>query len=177
MNHWKMLIVTALVFPALVLAQQEQHEEGGLQQPPQTQEQPGATAPPEAEMSPTEPGFLTRLEPDQVLITDLMGTSIRSADAPPVEENRDAIGREGEDLGAVDDLILGEDGRVVGVVFGVGGFLGIGARDVALNWELIAVQRDPENPDAFVLVADVAPGAVREAPEFDRDPEYNGMFN
>ncbi len=38
-----------------------------------------------------------------------------------------------EEVGEVRDLIIGENGQVLGVVVGVGGFLGMGERDVAIN--------------------------------------------
>lgn len=40
----------------------------------------------------------------------------------------------GEDLGGVTDLLLDENGNVIGVLVGVGGFLGIGGKDVAVRF-------------------------------------------
>ncbi len=40
-----------------------------------------------------------------------------------------------EDVGSVSDLLIDEDGQIVGIVIGVGGFLGIGERDVAIGWD------------------------------------------
>ncbi len=42
-----------------------------------------------------------------------------------------------EDVGSVSDLIIDENGQVVAVVVGVGGFLGMGERDVAIGWDKV----------------------------------------
>ena len=44
----------------------------------------------------------------------------------------DVIGANDEKIGDVNDLLFDQSGRVVAYVVGVGGFLGIGAKDVAL---------------------------------------------
>jgi len=41
----------------------------------------------------------------------------------------------GERIGEVEAVNIGPDGRVSNVIIGVGGFLGIGERDVALRWQ------------------------------------------
>ena len=40
-------------------------------------------------------------------------------------------------IGEVSDLVVTEDGRVEAIVVGVGGFLGIGEKPVALAWDSI----------------------------------------
>jgi sporulation protein YlmC with PRC-barrel domain len=53
---------------------------------------------------------------------------------------RDVVNREGEDLGEINNVIINESGEVVAITIGVGGFLGLGEKDVgvpfdALNFE------------------------------------------
>lgn len=64
-------------------------------------------------------GFMTYQAQDQMIASNLMGANVRGA--------------EDEVIGAVDDLLLDRDGRVLAVIVGVGGFLGIGERDVAIS--------------------------------------------
>lgn len=45
----------------------------------------------------------------------------------------------GERLGDVNDLILDTTGKITGVVVGVGGFLGVGEKNVALTWDSVTV--------------------------------------
>jgi sporulation protein YlmC with PRC-barrel domain len=63
-------------------------------------------------------GFYTYQEGNQVLGSGLMGARI--------------MGIEGENIGSVDDLLLDRDGQVLAVIVGVGGFLGIGQKNVAI---------------------------------------------
>lgn len=41
----------------------------------------------------------------------------------------------GERIGEVEAVNIGGDGRVTNVIVGVGGFLGVGERDIALGWK------------------------------------------
>jgi len=45
----------------------------------------------------------------------------------------------GEKIGEIDSVYIGRDGKVKSVVVGVGGFLGVGEHDVALNWDSLNV--------------------------------------
>lgn len=40
-----------------------------------------------------------------------------------------------EDIGEVGDLIIGSNGQVMAIVVSVGGFLGMGEKDVAISWD------------------------------------------
>lgn len=44
------------------------------------------------------------------------------------------VNSRGEELGTVDDIILEDNGRLVGLVLSTGGFLGLGAKRVAISW-------------------------------------------
>ena len=60
----------------------------------------------------------------------LIGLNIRNAD--------------GDDIGEIKDLTVDANtGQVQQVVVGVGGFLGIGQKDVALNWSDLKIHYDP----------------------------------
>ncbi len=56
-----------------------------------------------------------------------------------------------ENLGSVDDLLLTEDGQIKAVVVGVGGFLGIGKKSVAIAIDAIEPRTD-ENGDLSLYV-------------------------
>ena len=47
----------------------------------------------------------------------------------------DVIGLDGTKIGSVDDLLFDRSGTIKAIVVGVGGFLGIGAKDVALGFK------------------------------------------
>ena len=48
-----------------------------------------------------------------------------------------------ETIGEINELILDKDGKVAAVVIGVGGFLGIGQREVALDYKSLNIKYDP----------------------------------
>ena len=116
-----------------------------------------------------------------MLANDLIGSNVYSPD--------------GDTIGDVDDLSVNFDGTVDGVVIGVGGFLGIGEKDVAVemgslstttdengNMRLTssATKTDLEAAEAFVTAADqqAAKRAQEAAPAVDPnaavDPAVDG---
>lgn len=48
-------------------------------------------------------------------------------------DGKDVYGAEGESIGEITDVLVSEDGKVMAVLVGVGGFLGIGEKDVAVS--------------------------------------------
>lgn len=73
--------------------------------------------------------------------------------------------RAGEDIGEVADLIVTDNGAVQAVVLGVGGFLGIGEKDVAVTMQ--AIEMMPEG-DTTRLVVDASKEQLTNAPDYDR---------
>jgi sporulation protein YlmC with PRC-barrel domain len=63
--------------------------------------------------------FVAAQKPDQWLASKFKGT--------------DVIGNDNEKIGDVNDVLFDKSGKVHAVVVGVGGFLGIGEKDVALD--------------------------------------------
>ncbi|NBJ13505.1 PRC-barrel domain-containing protein [Microvirga arsenatis] len=62
--------------------------------------------------------FMTKMETNQMMASDLIGTRVISAN--------------NESIGDINDVILDRNGQVMAAVIGVGGFLGIGEKDVAV---------------------------------------------
>ncbi|KMO11208.1 PRC-barrel domain-containing protein [Methylobacterium platani] len=69
-------------------------------------------------------GFLTRPEPGSLRASKLVGVKV--------------IGMDHVRVGEIEDVLLTEDGRVRAVVIGVGGFLGIGQKSVAVPFGALA---------------------------------------
>jgi sporulation protein YlmC with PRC-barrel domain len=69
--------------------------------------------------------FITQLQNQQVMASRLIGTTVVSAN--------------NESIGDVNDVILDRGGQVAGVVIGVGGFLGIGEKDVAVPFSALEI--------------------------------------
>lgn len=73
--------------------------------------------------------------------------------------------RAGDDIGEVMDLIVTDNGAVQAVVLGVGGFLGIGEKDVAVTMQAIEMQPEGETTK---LVVDASKEQLNNAPDYDR---------
>ncbi|MCC4243128.1 PRC-barrel domain-containing protein [Stappia indica] len=76
----------------------------------------------------------------------------------------DVTNPEGETLGKVAALEIGPDGQVVSVVIEAGGFLGMGARQVAVPYE--AVQHVTVTPGEHQLILAATAEDLEAAPDF-----------
>jgi len=65
--------------------------------------------------------FMTKMETNQIMASDLIGTRVVSAN--------------NESIGDINDVIVDRNGQVMAAVVGVGGFLGIGEKDVAVPFK------------------------------------------
>lgn len=79
----------------------------------------------------------------------------------------DGTGDQAQNIGSVSDLVLSEDGAVQAVVVGVGGFLGIGQKNVALDYKEISWAE--KNGDRWIVVP-TSKEALEGLPDFDRRP-------
>jgi hypothetical protein len=96
-------------------------QSGQLQTPtsPVVKEQSQAPAAREALAPVSGASFITEQSPDQWVFTKFKGT--------------DVLGPDNANVGAVNDLLFDGTGKIAGLVIGVGGFLGIGAKNVAID--------------------------------------------
>jgi hypothetical protein len=81
----------------------------------------------------THANFIARQAPDQWLASKFRGT--------------DVIGAKDEKIGDVGDILFDKNGTIVGYVIGVGGFLGIGSKNVAIapaSFQVVA-GKDPSD--------------------------------
>lgn len=74
-----------------------------------------------------------------------------------------------DNVGSVNDVVIDQEGEIRAVVLDIGGFLGIGAREVALSTDQIEFGYDQQDPDQFYVITQVTAQELENAPEFDRD--------
>lgn len=70
-----------------------------------------------------------------------------------------------EDIGDVSDLIIGGDGQVMAIVVSVGGFLGMGEKDVAIGWDHVT---RTGTADDLELRVEVTRDELKAAPKFEK---------
>jgi sporulation protein YlmC with PRC-barrel domain len=71
-----------------------------------------------------------------------------------------------ENIGDINDLIFDDKGNIQAVIVGVGGFLGMGEKDVALPLSKITVTKDENN--AVKLTIQASRDELEKAPAFDK---------
>jgi len=134
--------------------------------PPPATEESGAqpTAQPEgtagAEPEAVEPAAGEAIIPEQaetqLIAEDLMGIPV--------------VGPGDEEIGKVEDLIFDEQEKITGVVVGVGGFLGIGKKEVGLDWEQAELEEDQESGKKKIVVS-LTKADLEAAPDFKTQEE------
>jgi hypothetical protein len=121
----------------------------------QTTPSPAPASPPTAQTSPSSGSQLQWYShrADEMRASKLIGATVRN----------DA----NESIGSINELILGKDGKVAAVVIGVGGFLGIGEREVALDFKSLRFERDTgamARADSVVVRVNATKDALKAAP-------------
>ena len=71
-----------------------------------------------------------------------------------------------ESIGEIADLIIGGDGKVAAVVMGVGGFLGMGEKWVAVPFEKLKVADIAAGIAADEFIMDLSKEGLKAAPEY-----------
>ncbi len=77
---------------------------------------------------------------------------------------------EDETIGDVDEMILslnGQNEQIAYVVVGVGGFLGIGERHIAVPFEALELVRETDDPTNYAFYIDATREQVENLPELD----------
>jgi len=121
----------------------------------QPQAQPSASPPAAGQPAPMTPGnVMTQMQPGQWRASDLEGLDIYN--------------QNNEKIGDVSELIVDQSGKIQAVVVGVGGFLGIGERDVAIPFEQIRLVNEPR------ATATTAPTGTAMAPASPDAPATTG---
>lgn len=187
MRHSHALILALLLAPAMALAgqatsasdaQQEEHQSGAGNTEPgaparetngsgaaaagETADQREATgedASPESSAAReggasegARPAFLPSRRTSDVMSNELVGSSVVNA--------------EGEKIGDIRSILIDRSGRATAVVVGVGGFLGLGERSVAIAWEALEITEDGEEDTPQIRTA-LSRDELEQAPEFD----------
>ncbi len=92
------------------------------------------------------------------LATEIIGKQVYSSTATDAEH-----------IGDVNNLVVGENGEIAAVIIGVGGFLGIGEKNVAVNYAELEWVTAEDNTERFVLPT--TKEALESAPDFKTTDE------
>lgn len=79
-------------------------------------------------------------------------------------------------IGSVSDIVIDADGEVRAVLVDVGGFLGIGARTVAVGLDEVTFAQDGAEPDDWILVTDLNREVLEDREAYDPEVGYTVAF-
>lgn len=94
--------------------------------------------------------FVSAQKPDQLLASKVKGTNV--------------IGPDNAKIGDVSDILFSKDGKIDAYVVSVGGFLGMGAKEVALEPSAMQIAQD-ENNNLKISVS-LTKDQLKQAPDF-----------
>jgi type IV secretory pathway VirB10-like protein len=94
--------------------------------------------------------FLTEQKPDELLASKLIG--------------KPAVNSQDETIGNVNDFVTDRSGKVIGALIGVGGFLGIGEKHVAVRFEDLKFTRDDN--DNVKVTLNISKEMLASAPAY-----------
>ena len=116
---------------------------------PQSDAQAPATAP--TTTMAQAGGYLTEQSTDQISAKTYIGQSVYNG--------------QNESIGSINDLILLKQGGVVAAIVGVGGFVGIGQKNVAVPFDKITATQNAQDGSIKLTTTETAE-ALKAAPEF-----------
>jgi hypothetical protein len=161
-------VAALAITPALAQSPQSAPEKQPTQAQPSTPATPpSATSPSTTSPSATSPStmqdksatapkagagekFVNTQASGQWLASDIMGMNV--------------LGAKDEKIGSVSDLLMDKDGNVLAAVVGVGGFLGIGQKNVAITFDTLQISADKDGDPQAKLT--LTKEELENAPEF-----------
>lgn len=112
-----------------------------------------------------------QFEQGDFFASDLIGMRIYNSETQ-IEDGfmiNDGGETEWDDIGEINDIIVSKDGEIRAVVLGVGGFLGLGERDVTVSMDAIKVVQEKDDADDRFLVVTTSKEVLENAPVFEAD--------
>lgn len=107
---------------------------------------------PQQTASNQKPGFVQNQAATEWRASKLIGASV--------------YGPDNASIGEINDVIIGADGQFKAAVVGVGGFLGVGEKDVALPFEALAIARKPDSASIDKVTVRYSKDELKNAPKF-----------
>ncbi|CAN0581830.1 unnamed protein product [Ectocarpus sp. 12 AP-2014] len=100
----------------------------------------------------SEPEGYKKIDPGTLAASDVMGQRVYDANK--------------EWVGEVDNLVVTPQGEIIAAILGVGGYLGIGEKDVVVSYDTLMMTRNIED-DSLRIYAGVTKEQLKDLPDFD----------
>jgi len=103
-----------------------------------------------------------------VYASELIGMRVYAAEGADATVMDASSSDNWNDIGEINDVVLTRDGKVAAVIVGVGGFLGMGEKDVSMQMDQIKFVKDNDDEDDFFLVVNANKQMLNDAKPFAR---------
>jgi sporulation protein YlmC with PRC-barrel domain len=104
------------------------------------------------------------MAPAQYHGSDLMGANLHVPDTQAADG--------WASIGSVNDIVIDGEGEIRAVLVDIGGFLGIGARTVAVGLDELTFAQEGPEPDDWILVTELNREALEEREAYDPEVGY-----
>lgn len=106
--------------------------------------------------------FFSKQQPNQYLARDLvLGAKV--------------LGPDGKIIGDIEDLIMNDDNQIVGVVMGVGGFLGVGEKRVGVRFRALTFKTDGNK--VIVSLPEATQEVLKALSPYERAQPKKSLFD
>jgi hypothetical protein len=102
--------------------------------------------------TPSASNFLQQQTANECGTSKLVGASVRGPD--------------NQSIGQISDLLVDQNGNINAVVVGVGGFLGLGEKDVAIPFKNLTVERKSDGNSIDHVSVSYTKAQLKSAPSF-----------
>ena len=119
--------------------------------------------------------YMQTAQAESLLASDLLGARVYATETDAEINYSVGLETEWDDIGEINDVIVSRDGKIEGVVLGVGGFLGMGEKDVAVSMDDLRFISDGVESDEWFVVVTTTAEALEAAPAFEYRDEIESM--
>ncbi|QPH52302.1 PRC-barrel domain-containing protein [Pontivivens ytuae] len=113
-------------------------------------------------------GYITTASESELMASDLLGATVHATEVEGEITYSAGMESEWDNIGEINDVIIAPNGQVAGVVLGVGGFLGMGEKSVALPMDQLRFVEGEDRETPFIVVNATAE-TLEQAPAFTMD--------
>ena len=121
--------------------------------------------------------FRAGLDAMDIRASDFIGMRIYATETELSGDAYDGAQTDWNDIGEINDILLTREGDVAAVLVDIGGFLGMGERQVAVNMSALRIVSDSmtaDNEGDFFLVMNANQASLEGAPAFQMDGQTMG---
>ncbi|MBV0910765.1 PRC-barrel domain-containing protein [Anianabacter salinae] len=107
--------------------------------------------------------------------SDITGMRVYTSNQPVENQQMNNASEDWNDVGEVNDVLLARDGSIEAILLDIGGFLGIGEKQIAVRMSELNFVTDGDTDGDFFVVFAADQAALENAPEYDASNLYGWL--